>query len=192
MSWPGIVEIGEDGSPGAVHAFCSEECRAASPVEGSECGIGAHDVVCETCGPARPDLRPVVQLERNNAGDLFVSVVEFDQATSLATRSAVLVHQGAAVSGKVMHRRYADLVRLMGDNVRTRHTFEEGEVEHDVASELTGWGRNHPEQRLERLTCRTCGGATLVRQFYMSGADWHEQRETFVQAHPGNMTIDPA
>lgn len=72
-----------------------------------------------------PDTRPVVTLERNNAGHLFIGVTEFDEQ-GMGVRAFVLSSQHfEPVNGEpypadvCMERRYADMVRLMGDNIRT-------------------------------------------------------------------------
>ncbi len=62
--------------------------------------------------------KPLVTLERNNAGELFIGVTEFND-DGYGVRAYVLTHAGERVVDSVMERRYADMVRLMGNNVRT-------------------------------------------------------------------------
>lgn len=64
------------------------------------------------------DHRPIVELERNNAGRLFIGVTEFDGAGN-AVRTAVLSYQDEHTADICMERSYRDIVRLMGANVRT-------------------------------------------------------------------------
>jgi hypothetical protein len=64
------------------------------------------------------DTRPLLELDRNNAGRLFIGVTEFNDE-GYGVRSYVLSHQGAHIADTVMERRFQDMVRLMGDNVRT-------------------------------------------------------------------------
>lgn len=64
------------------------------------------------------DNRPVLELQRNNAGDLFIGVTEFDDR-GVGVRAYVLCHQSEHVADSVMERRFDDMARLMGDNVRT-------------------------------------------------------------------------
>lgn len=65
------------------------------------------------------DTRPILELERNNAGRLFIGVTELDER-GYGVRSYVLSHQSEGVAESVMERRYEDMKRLMGDNVQTR------------------------------------------------------------------------
>lgn len=51
--------------------------------------------------------------------------------------------------------------------------------EHDVARDFAGMAG------YERLTCRTCGDATLVRQPYMTDAVWTEKVSAFLSWHEG-------
>lgn len=61
---------------------------------------------------------PVLSISRNNAGRLFIGLDEFDQETGYACRSAVLCHQDEHTADSVMFRRFEDMRRLMGANVR--------------------------------------------------------------------------
>jgi hypothetical protein len=72
------------------------------------------------------DNRPIISLERNNAGSLFIGVTELD-SEGCGVRSYVLASQTPKYwvpdeqewpAASVMERRFDDLVRLMGDNVR--------------------------------------------------------------------------
>lgn len=51
--------------------------------------------------------------------------------------------------------------------------------DHDVVRDSAGVGCH------ERLTCRTCGGATLVRQPFMTDARWARERSEFLSWHEG-------
>lgn len=64
------------------------------------------------------DTRPLIELDRNNAGRYGITVTEFD-SEGYGVRAYVLAQQGEHVADAVMERRFADMVRLMGDNVRT-------------------------------------------------------------------------
>lgn len=64
------------------------------------------------------DNRPVITLERNNAGRLFIGVTEFDDA-GWGVRAYVLSMADQHTADSVMQRRYDDMLKLMGDNVRT-------------------------------------------------------------------------
>lgn len=64
------------------------------------------------------DLRPLLTIERNNAGRLHVGVLEVD-GEGMGVRAYVLSHQDEHTADRIMFRRYDDMVRLMGDNVRT-------------------------------------------------------------------------
>lgn len=64
-----------------------------------------------------PDTRPLLELERNNAGRLFIGITEFD-GEGRGVRAAVLCHQDTHTAESIMRRRFADMVRLMGANVR--------------------------------------------------------------------------
>lgn len=70
---------------------------------------------------APADNRPLIELERNNAGCLFIGVTEFDER-GFGVRVFVLSMQNEHTADSVMERRFADMVRLMGDNVRTSLT----------------------------------------------------------------------
>lgn len=59
--------------------------------------------------------KPLVTLERNNAGRMFVGLTEFRDG--IAVRACVLSMADEHTADTVMARRYGDLVRLMGDNV---------------------------------------------------------------------------
>ena len=72
------------------------------------------------------DYRPKISLERNGAGDLYIGVTEFD-SEGFGVRSYTLSSQTSSGSpyglpvwpaDTVMLRRFNDMVRLMGDNVR--------------------------------------------------------------------------
>lgn len=69
------------------------------------------------------DLRPLVELERNNAGRLFIGVTEFDGSGN-GVRAYVLSYQDDHTADIAMERSFRDMVRLMGDNVRTSTTIE--------------------------------------------------------------------
>lgn len=63
------------------------------------------------------DRRPVVQLLRNNAGRLYICVTEYDD-DGHGVRCALLSYQDKHVADSIMERQYADMLRLMGDNIR--------------------------------------------------------------------------
>lgn len=65
------------------------------------------------------DTRPLITLERNNAGALFVGLTEFDSETGFGVRACVLVHQTENVADAVIRRRFDDIVRLAGSNARS-------------------------------------------------------------------------
>lgn len=71
-----------------------------------------------TAPDTAPDTRPLLELERNNAGQLFIGVTEFD-GEGYGVRAYVLSHQGEGTVDSIMRRRFADMARLMGTNVRT-------------------------------------------------------------------------
>lgn len=79
------------------------------------------------------DTRPILTLDRNNAGDPFIGLTELD-AEGYGTRAAVL-SSGPHVADRIMARRYEDMLSLMGDNVQ-------GEVTDDF---LTGYTPTGPE-----------------------------------------------
>jgi hypothetical protein len=62
-------------------------------------------------------LRPIVTLQRNNAGRLFIGLTEFD-GEGYGIRSCVLSMQDEHTADVIMKRQFDDMVRLMGDNVR--------------------------------------------------------------------------
>jgi hypothetical protein len=62
--------------------------------------------------------KPLVTLERNNAGRLHIGVTEYDKE-GWAVRAYVLSSQSEHVTDSVMEDRYEKMVRLMGDNIRT-------------------------------------------------------------------------
>lgn len=64
------------------------------------------------------DTRPLLTLERNSGGRLFIGVTEFD-AAGYGIRAFVLSYQCDHVADSVMERRFADMARLMGDTVRS-------------------------------------------------------------------------
>lgn len=63
--------------------------------------------------------KPLVTLERNNAGELFIGCTEFDER-GWGVRAHVLCHQGKFTADEVMRRRFHDMTRLMGDNVTVK------------------------------------------------------------------------
>lgn len=60
--------------------------------------------------------KPIISLERNNSGTLFIGVTELDDR-GYGVRSYVLSSQREGCADSVMRRRFDDMVRLMGDNV---------------------------------------------------------------------------
>ncbi len=57
---------------------------------------------------------------------------------------------------------------------------------------MAGWAEEHDVVRdsagmagYERLTCRTCGDATLVRQPYMTDSVWAKKQSEFLSGHDG-------
>lgn len=75
--------------------------------------------------PEPVDNRPLIELARNNAGRLHIGVTEFDSNGTRAVRAYVLSSQADHVADEVMQRRFDDMVRLMGDNVRTSLPYEQ-------------------------------------------------------------------
>lgn len=65
------------------------------------------------------DTRPILDLERNNAGRLHIGVTELDER-GYGVRAYVLSMQDEHTADVVMERRFADMLRLMGNNVQTR------------------------------------------------------------------------
>lgn len=60
---------------------------------------------------------PILSIERNNAGDLFIGVTEFSTG-GVAVRSYVLSHANEYTADSVMLRRFEDMCDLMRGNVR--------------------------------------------------------------------------
>lgn len=63
---------------------------------------------------------------------------------------------------------------------RKARVLARGQQEHNIVVDTAGFGNHH------RLTCRTqgCNGATLIRQPYMTMAQWYEARSEFDVDHP--------
>ena len=53
-------------------------------------------------------------------------------------------------------------------------------MKHHVVADRAGWGEH------KRLTCFTlgCHGATIVRQPYMTNAQWAQKVKVFTRIHP--------
>ena len=70
--------------------------------------------------------KPRLELDRNNANNVFIGVTEFDDQ-GYGVRSYVLSSAGEHTADDVMLRRFRDMERLMGDNVETliSHKFWE-------------------------------------------------------------------
>lgn len=94
-------------------------CPNCGPITGTVGTVGGYGEHCFACdSPVKLDTRPIVELERNNAGRLFIGLTELDDR-GYGVRAAVLADQGPHVADEIMVRRYRDIIRLMGDNVRS-------------------------------------------------------------------------
>jgi hypothetical protein len=59
---------------------------------------------------------PILSIERNNAGDVFIGVTEFNEH-GIGVRAYVLSHANEYTADEVMLRRFNDMRRLMNGNV---------------------------------------------------------------------------